>query len=295
MKRRAFTLVEMLVVIGIIVVLVGLLAPMVTRAWKVGDRARTAADLAAIATALEAYKQDHGEYPHLVTVWSGDRGTYTGPAVLGPPYAGAPADYNGARLLCRALIAPGPGVSTNPQQIPDGKGESPTPGAPETLNSPGFRIRAGQGKVYGPYLKPESFKIGDPTTPGSTVVGRWAILDKSGRPILYYPATPNRPNVSTAAAYISDQVRDPFLPATALYYGRDNWDGNATNAARVMGTRKLRRMLGDLNNNGGIDGAEQAVYTGPFILWAAGPDEEFGSEAPNGRLDKTDDVTNFRQ
>src|SRR5688500_18624812 len=61
--RRGFTLTEMLVVIGIIVLVLGITTPMITRAWRTGDRTRSAADLAAISTALEAYRQDHKMYP----------------------------------------------------------------------------------------------------------------------------------------------------------------------------------------------------------------------------------------
>src|SRR4051812_23042576 len=92
--RRGFTLVEMLVVIGIIVVVVGLATPMITRAWRAGDRAATLADLQAIATALEAYKQDHGDYPRITETTA---------------FSAGPNDYTGARMLCRALIGPGPG------------------------------------------------------------------------------------------------------------------------------------------------------------------------------------------
>src|SRR5690349_9673228 len=62
-RRNAFTLIEMLVVIGIIVLVVSITVPMVMKAYKAGDRARTAADLQAISVALEAFKTDFGDYP----------------------------------------------------------------------------------------------------------------------------------------------------------------------------------------------------------------------------------------
>src|SRR3954471_13378632 len=62
---RAFTLVEMLVVIWIILVVIGLAAPMIMRAWRSGDRAATYNDLQVIAAGLEAYRTDHGEYPRV--------------------------------------------------------------------------------------------------------------------------------------------------------------------------------------------------------------------------------------
>lgn len=61
--RAAFTLVEMLVVMGIIILLVGLLMPMVTRAYRNAERAKVGLDLQSISSALEAYNQDFKMYP----------------------------------------------------------------------------------------------------------------------------------------------------------------------------------------------------------------------------------------
>jgi prepilin-type N-terminal cleavage/methylation domain-containing protein len=62
-QHRGFTLVEILVVIGIIVLLVGIAVPVYERARKQATRSRVAADLQAIATGLEAYYADYHEYP----------------------------------------------------------------------------------------------------------------------------------------------------------------------------------------------------------------------------------------
>ena len=54
-NRRAFTLIEILVVIGIIVLLAGILVPLVGRSLRQAKQTRTAADLQSISTALEAF------------------------------------------------------------------------------------------------------------------------------------------------------------------------------------------------------------------------------------------------
>src|SRR5258708_3132686 len=60
---RGFTMVEILVTIGIIILLVGILLPVVFRVRRQADRARTATDIQAISVALGAYQQDFGDVP----------------------------------------------------------------------------------------------------------------------------------------------------------------------------------------------------------------------------------------
>jgi prepilin-type N-terminal cleavage/methylation domain-containing protein len=60
---RGFTLVEMLVVIGIIAVLAALLMPAVMMAVNNARRARMGVEIAALNDAVEKYKQKMGDYP----------------------------------------------------------------------------------------------------------------------------------------------------------------------------------------------------------------------------------------
>ncbi len=55
--RHAFTLVELLVVIGIIVVLASIGVPMGMKAYKAAERSRIQADLNTITVGLEAFKR----------------------------------------------------------------------------------------------------------------------------------------------------------------------------------------------------------------------------------------------
>ena len=60
---RAFTLIELVVVFGLIIVLTGLVLSTVGYARKKGARARAETEIAAMSAALENYKADNGIYP----------------------------------------------------------------------------------------------------------------------------------------------------------------------------------------------------------------------------------------
>ena len=63
MLRRAFTFVELLIVIGIIVLVMAILLPTIGRARKVAIRTALQADLQAVVTAINAYQADFGDIP----------------------------------------------------------------------------------------------------------------------------------------------------------------------------------------------------------------------------------------
>src|SRR6058998_3012423 len=84
-KRRytGFTLIELVVVFGLILVLSGLVLSTVGYVRKKGARARAETEIAAMAAALESYKSDNGIYPtdastteQLDTTMSFDPATY---------------------------------------------------------------------------------------------------------------------------------------------------------------------------------------------------------------------------
>ncbi len=62
-RYNAFTLIELIVVVGIIIVLSALVLSTVGYARKKGARARAETEIAAMSAALENYKADNGIYP----------------------------------------------------------------------------------------------------------------------------------------------------------------------------------------------------------------------------------------
>ncbi len=287
-SRRGFSLVELLVVISIIAVLAAIIAPATMKAWRQASRTATANDLQAIGAALEAFKADTGDYPRVT-------GASADPEKLG---------YDGAITLCQALLGP---ADTDDLDDDDGNLDPITVATNERKDL-GFRLRPG-GKVYGPYLPAERFQtrkivtvatVTIPETESTTV-----LLDRDGQPILYFPASPTKPNVRIAATspYVGQADTSRYdandnLGATASPFGP--FTRSAADAAAAL--ERIRLILRDDNKNGYIDGTEEPVDL-PFVLWSAGPDSVYGPNADmagdttvlnRADADKCDDVTNFR-
>jgi len=66
-RSNAFTLIELILVVGIIIVLAGLVLSTVGYARKKGARARAETEIAALSAACENYKADNGIYPRDTT------------------------------------------------------------------------------------------------------------------------------------------------------------------------------------------------------------------------------------
>ena len=59
----AFTVIELLIVMSVIIVLAGLVLGTSGYVQKKGQRSRAEAEIAALSAALESYKADNGIYP----------------------------------------------------------------------------------------------------------------------------------------------------------------------------------------------------------------------------------------
>jgi len=100
-KRRynvAFTLIELIVVVGLILILTGLVLSTVGYARKKGARARAETEIAAMAAALESYKADNAVYPSTSATNTLDART-----MLDPQTTDATAYKTASLVLYRAL------------------------------------------------------------------------------------------------------------------------------------------------------------------------------------------------
>lgn len=276
MRRRAFTLVELMVVLGIIALLVAVLAPMANRAYANAKRAALHADLQAIANAIEAYKYDFGDIPR--------------------PDKFTANPFQVGVNLSWALVSPVPSAYTTPS--PQGfKGDG--------ADGLGFRIRGATGKVLGPYLSNTQFRFGlltDTTSPLKVVPPASGIYDDSatfigdrdGNAILYFPRKP-KVVISSLNTYFG------ALSSSPAYVANDNDPGLAvigpghpmvaigrTGAGNLWAIQQFQLQLpGVVPDTSGIPTLPDAsvIPNLPYLLRDAGPDGQFCSR---------DDVTNFK-
>ena len=76
-----------------------------------------------------------------------------------------------------------------------------------------------------------------------------------------------------------DRHQAKNLPVPPSAAGPGNPGGNPNNLTRgADGWKVMSYRLGDANYNGVIDNGEVPVTTGPYLLWAAGPDQIFGND-----------------
>ena len=275
---RGFTLVELLVVMGIMLLLMGLALPMITRAYRNGVRARMQADLQTIAAGIDAYRADFKDIPRTDpndSTWGGSN------------YKN---HLRGAGMLCWALVAPGDA-------------------AHDGAAGPGFRVRTTSGQPYGPYINTDHIKIvgsgGDDHS--------YYLADAYGNPYLYYPANTGATitaagSTTNGGGYVGSTSSNRKTPM----FDTDDNDGlwtlpntgfgffmQVTGDTSTLELQRICVMLGETTGTGQIQGTETPKSTGPYILWGLGPDALGGPATPMSSntqsITACDDVTNFTQ
>ncbi|HOG49715.1 MAG TPA: hypothetical protein PKY10_03935 [Lentisphaeria bacterium] len=72
MKKRVFTLVELLIVIGIIIILSGVLLPVLVGAGKKADQTKAKAEITTLVNAIKQFESTYGVLPVPATYTEGD-------------------------------------------------------------------------------------------------------------------------------------------------------------------------------------------------------------------------------
>jgi type II secretory pathway pseudopilin PulG len=285
-RRAAFTLVELLVVIGIIVLLIGILLPVVSAVRRSAEKNATRLDLQTIGLALESYRKDFGDYPR------------------------PPDSQRKYRLLAWALIGPydaNQGTLKDPL-APTG---SPTPNFADGADGPGFRTLWDSGtqkgsKVWGPYLPPDKFKLINKATdnvPNNYLDLKWDIADRFGTPIEYFPRWRGGPPDPTKTCLFGGLGTS--TGKQAIYDYRQQWiyDPTTSPAADSQLMRYLRVALGDQYPNKNpatppndlIDAGETANEMPAFILVSAGISRVYPDDkAITSNFQKCDTITNLQ-
>ena len=319
--RPAFTLVELLVTIGIIMVLLGILMPTIISARRQADRKRTEADLQVISQALEAYKQVFNDYPRQIRPdWN-----ITQPARM----ANGPE-----RVLAKYLL----GWDPLPDPLP------PDPARPPYIDGQGVRVvkvvspdgkkASNKGKKWGPYLPPDRFKfepdVGDLDNLNNIGAGG-KLKDRYDSEIQYYPKWNSRTDLTKAGSILGSVTRGSATSdPRALFNLYDGIAYNGNDFKSVSHLDHLLYMLGDGPDvadgsppssriypqqgatistsaaypNNKIDTGETLAFTGDFILVSAGPDKVWGlndlydpsntsKTGINRKRSKVDDVYNI--
>jgi prepilin-type N-terminal cleavage/methylation domain-containing protein len=295
-KKSAFTMVELLIVIGIIAILIALLIPALSMVRKMAKTTQQRAQLTTIEMALTAFKNDYGDYPP--SSWQEIGGALK-------------TDYSGAQMLTEALVGWDlRGFHPKSAWRADGKDKGGGNDAYDPPNPSEENLKARKG----PYLEIATahvFKLGNTTKGpglfkdmGASFLNpeTYVICDvftvrridappkpaaKAGTPILYY-----RANTSIKSF-------DPNSPEydKQIYNAYDNFDLINLKSVTVDGRAGKPHLLGGNNEpeklykpdyEGGIRDSKinkpWPHRPDSYILISAGADGLYGT---------SDDIRNF--
>ena len=278
-KKTGLTIIELLIVLGIIALLVGLLLPAVSAVKKMAKETKQKAQFATIELALEAFKNDYGDYP------PSDRSR-------------APFIYAGSQKLAEALlgwdllgfhpnsawrsdgldVGGGPGTydpaqtrDINGDGIPDTFDERKGPYL-ELANVGAFRLLDLFGtNAVGPFvvgpLDPNTFVICDVFGAKKISMANGKIV-RAGVPILYYKADTSGKRIRTIYSAFDNNV---------LIGIKQMADGREHPLVRSS-------IFYDYIKNPKITARDWPYRPDSYILISAGADGLYGTP---------DDITNF--
>lgn len=298
-RPRGFTLLEVLVTLGIILVLIGVAVPVVSKVRRQAQAANTRQTLARIEAGLQQYYEEFRAYPGAFFSQQHRPFTTGAPRIDYPTNSGAALDLGTAVTSTEAMylalagglqVVPGGAFVANESMYRNANG-------PLSLNVANI-------KKYPAYISitPDetTYKVLNPAAAAATA-GQWnggsgaftgdtivpEIVDKfaSPKPILYMRATRGAPGFINNGTTYDATVQYNVAEITHTY----------SNSHVVGGVSEYAKVWSASAEDfpGGMDGyfrnpasTTLAPYQKDgFILISAGPDGKYGTR---------DDITNFR-
>lgn len=277
-RRSGFTLVELLVVIGIIIVLISILVPTVASFRHKAEIARIRQDLNTISTALEEYKKVFYDYPR---------------------QANQNASPHDQTVLATYLLGPnGEGIrdaSTSSSATVGGKKWGPY------LPPDKFKIGTGN-----PTWQPVGCLL-DSNGGEIQYYPRYSVYDVRTTGLV----APSGAGDGYLLGMVNASSQGNPKPIRAMFNRHDGLAGDTTPSDGIPTSPKdhlqhTLYMLGDGADNGNpapnnmIDSTstftESLTFSGPFILASPGPDRKWGLYGgAYKRHSEVDDVYNFQR
>ncbi len=305
-SRAAFTITELLVVIGIIVVLVGILLPALAGVREKSLVTSTTATMQEFSKACDIYYGDHSVYPGVLPDDVVARMT-------------APRRISGTENALLALMG---GYRVKTPFTIDNSAEDVeydnfvAAGAVEVFSEPnGWSLAVnvgdmGQGplvnmKPYSPYFSPSGNEVrramgqdsttntDDPTTDEFNIPD---LVDRWGQPILYFRASRSTGPIARDAANVAvlpqfiTATADPYVDSIYLGEGRENQAKSLFRSAPDPDATFAQIIRSPAQ--GPPDKPLYSTPRGRYVLISAGPDGIYFSQE-DGPGTKTAPVTNI--
>jgi len=288
-RERAFTITELLVVIGIIVVLVGILLPALSAVRQQALRTGSEGTMNEFAKACDIYQTDHNNYPGVLpddvisALPAAGRLSGTENALL--------ALMGGYRLLTPFSLA----GSTEEAEYNNFAGD-------EIVNTNGWRLKVdraliGQGplinmKSYTPYFSPSSNDVrrtkGQETTTAADDIADDPLnlpdlMDRWGQPILYFRAQRHTGPIAVDASQLAllpqfnTATAEPYLVSIRLGdMGEDQTANSLFNIAADPNATFAQIIR--TPSQGAADNPLYSTPRGKYALMSAGEDGIFFSQ-----------------